>query len=217
MTLDEINTEDFLFNPKTKRFVENMTKYKVFDIPTSHLKQKNALTYVSVLYDKNSELRKLESDLWIRKCKAALVANFRLMDDNKFGSSVEEMMRGDIYYINKAILAYVALQFDSEFQAYIKYEEELYNYYGKPLDKNSFDLIEKIRGAMIALRDQMFGGDDSRKLRKAINALARVSNDELMPEDVVKKYGIDGLHDWGQYGKRYRVEKLKFIGNVEPK
>jgi len=230
MLLKDIDTSKFLVNPKNPEFKQEMIKLSnVFDFSwggpnrlkaVSHTK---ALTYIALVYDKNSYFRKDIKKYLQRKYMAGEVAGFVIKEDGTFKEgAVENALIGENEYFNKAVIQYAVLQYDIEYAKLVVYELNLHKLLLEAM--NAWDKkgdaqkqIETLSSEIAALELKIFGGEETLTARKALYEGTARTRVKLRPEDVQKTSKIRALQDWSPYGKDYIPEMIKFVGDKTPK
>ena len=225
MNLEDINTSKFLVDPKSDHFVDKMKKLSdVFDLDMSDFSIRKGLTYITLMYDKNSYFRKEIRDFMNRKFEAGMAAGFKLQENKMFPRKVEECMIGVHPSFNQAIIQYAAMQYDMKFIKLISYELNFYK-----LARDSFmeyDDIGKIKKTMDELSNdierlqvEIFGGKETDDLIRMLYQGTASIRLRLRPEDMVDEFGINKLRymtPWGNYNLD-NANVVNFVGDKIPK
>lgn len=218
MKLESVDTKKFLEDPKKEDFERRMAnRSPVFKLKIDKVNTKKALTYITLVYDKDSYFRKDIKEYYNRKKEAAICAGFKF--DNSFHPVVEKVLLGENESFNKAVVQYVSLMYDNDYKQLVvleyNFNKLMFTAYTSWDDKVN-KLIEDMRKKIEYLENKIFGGNETINARKALYEGTEQTRLKLRPEDVVDEYVIDGLMDWSPYGKSYKPEPLHFIGELPP-
>jgi len=221
MELKDVDTSKFLENPKKEDFVDRMIKRSpVFNLNINRVNTKKVLTYLTLVYDKESYFRRDIKSYGSRKTQAGITAGFSLRKTSDFDPYVEKAMLGENPSFNKALVQYLALLFDIEYTRLIIYE---LNYYKKAesatqsLNDKDKTLFDKLALDMRQLEVDIFGGEETISARKALYEGTAQTRNNLRIEDKNKEYKLNGLHDSSPYGKLYFQTFPTFAGDKPPR
>jgi hypothetical protein len=223
MTLNDIDTSKFLEDPKSQSFVENMIKRsKVFDLHIAKLKQKTILTYLVLVYDKESYFRKDIKSYLERKYKAGILVGFH-MSDGRFDKEVEEVLIGENEDFNRALVQYISLQYDVEYGRLVVYEHNYYKMLDTAIKKwddkgNLKSLIEDTANDIRKLEIAIFGGEEIINTKRALYEGTAQTGLRIRPEDIVERISMNQLEDlspWGNYNLS-SANVVKFVGDKQP-
>lgn len=219
MDLKSVNTSKFLCDPKSKTFYKDMVaKSTVFD-----LGDERVLTYITLVYDTASEVRRNYKEYILRKIQAAETAGFsRDKGTNRFDKQVEDMLLGEISDVNRAIVQYVYFMFSNDYKLLYVLEEK----FNEATDQHSTlksgftskdqKLLTDMKDQIEELEAKIFGGAEVINLRKALYEGTDNARVRIRKENEMDQFEKDGLDSWSPY-PNYRPEKLKFVGDVIPK
>jgi hypothetical protein len=225
MRLEDIDTSTLFVDPKSPNFLERMKSISpAFDFTIDKVNTKKLLTYIVLMYDKNSWLRKNEKKYTKRKFEAGEAAGFKLHEDELsnrfFHETVEDVIVGQDYKFNKAVIEYVSLMFDKEYTRIIvldhnynkKSEESLKSY-----DNKKHELLSNIIDELNTLEEYVFGGKEVVNMRKALYEKVHIDRIAwLRPEGIVDKFKKDGLEGLSPYPEGYKPDELTFAGDSIP-
>lgn len=223
MNLKDINTSRFLADPNKDDFVDRMTEMSpVFNFNISRVNHKKALTYIALMYDKESYFRKDIKRYLERKYKSGIAAGFSVDDDGTFHEkAVEKMLLGGFDDFNKAVVQYAVLQYDLDYARLVVFELNLHKFLLKAMTKmdEKGDLKKQMDALTKDINDiekRIFGGDETINMRKALYEGTSQTRLRLRPEDALDEFKVTGLADWSPYGKGYKPEGIKFVGDTIP-
>jgi hypothetical protein len=218
MELKNINTSKFIFDPKAEDFEQSMiAKSEIFNLKKS---RKKYLTYITLLYDPQSELRRNNKDYYNRKFECGKLAGFELKEGS-FDKEVESTFMGDNDSFNRAVVQYIYYSFNNDYKLLFILEEQYNNAMRDYFKISEFD--EKSRKLLTTMKDQIeeletkiFGGTETINTRKALYA-GLDSTRERLPrkENELIEFEENGLVDYSPH-PGYFPEKLKFIGDKIP-
>lgn len=219
MELKHINTKSFLFDPKSEDFEERMlSRSSIFDLKKH---RKKYLTYIALMYDIQSELRRNNKDYNNRKFEAGKIAGFEL-ENGRFNKDVEDTLLGEDDNFNKAVIQMVYYSFNNDYKLLFILEEQ-YNKAMSEYSSKIVDFDEKSRKLLTTMKEQIeeienkiFGGTETINLRKALYSGIDATRSRLpRVENVLIEFEENGLIDYSPY-PGYFPEKLKFVGDTLP-
>jgi hypothetical protein len=220
MTLD-IDTSRFLVDPQSKTFLKDMKALSdVFDMEST----RKALIYITLMYDKESYYRKEIGNLMDRKFACGEAAGFPLQDNERFNEIVEEAMLGKHASFNKAVVQYAAMQYDLKFIKLISYELNFYRFNTTYMSIGDKDgkikrQINELEVEITALQREIFGGDETKDLLKALYQGTAASRLRIDPEGSMDEFSVNRLAyttPWGNY-KLDKANVVNFVGDSVPK
>jgi hypothetical protein len=225
MTIENIDTSKFLVDPRKTSFIKTLIKSSiVFDIEIKGVSQIKALTYLILMYDKESYFRKEIKNFLQRKYEAGITSGFALDGEDHFIKEAEDMMLGGNESFNRAVTQYVSMQHSLEYAKLVVYEINFYK-----LIKDSFSsfdkkgdtkkLIDSISAEINELEEVLFGGKEAINMRRALYEGTARSRLNLRPEDIHEEYAINKLRHlspWGNHDLSTATE-VNFVGDEVPK
>ena len=157
---------------------------------THDIEVRKVLRYIPMVYDRNSPLHKIYTDLRKLKIKAADLAGFIRQEDGKFLSNVEAVLMCANPVINKMIIRYVTQHKNALYVRFVMYNELYVTNMeamlgGKTNGKVSdFDALGD---KLDEIRQQLFSQDKSPKLHEDLQQFYFDDRLFLKPEDIAKK------------------------------
>jgi hypothetical protein len=222
MNLSELFTEHFFQNPKSPNFVEQLESASEFfkaELPKG-VNRKKLFTFISLMYDPASELRKNIANLPQRKTLAAIASGFTLTPDNKFAEEIEDVLIGKCVDVDRMIAEYCLLAQNMDFTAYTAYSRifiELVAMSHQSTKKDTIMLIGNVRGEIEKIERKMFAGDEVEAMRKQLYLASKSISLNLQMEDVIDRMEKgDNLAEFNPYGD-YQPNKLTYAGDEIPK
>lgn len=221
MNLNELYTESFFKNPKSPNFVEQLESASEFfkaELPKG-VNRKKVLTFISIMYDPASELRKNVSNLAQRKTLAALASGFSLDADNKFPKEIEDVLVGADANVARMIAEYCYLSHGLDFIVYTSYNriftEVIAMSFKQDKAKDSIALIGKLKSEIEEVERKIFGGDEVLLMRKALYLSSKKMSIGLQMEDIIDRIEKgENLDDLNPYPNNYTTAPLKFVGDA---
>jgi len=215
VNLDSINTEKFYFNPKKPDFVRESFKYKEFDLKDFPELRENLLTYIIVLYDKESPIRKDKDAQFVQKKRHAAEIS-GLMDRGKIIEKVVDVLLGANDQFNKAMAKYLTFQHSLELTRVaileLAQEKAIINTM-RDGDAKSIDLAMRTTKDLESALNEVSGGSEWYKMREAIQEEASKMIDGIRVEDHVE------IHEKGELESpypNYKQKDVKFISHRKP-
>jgi len=206
MEQSDINTKVLLYDPFNKDTALKLAeKYEEFNFTFTNLTEKRKVVgYIILLYDLHSQLRIDIHDLYERKRTAAQLAGFKAGSGGYFDKKAEEAILGENEDVNRAIIRYTACFFNPDLTMLVSF---LSMYWvansealkGKP-SSTKIKNIETLNKNIKQLDSNIFGGDESINLRRALYEKADEMRVALRPEDVTERLeeGKEGV-DYNPY------------------
>ncbi len=221
MNLNELYTESFFKNPKSPNFVEQLESASEFfkaELPKG-VNRKKVLTFISIMYDPASELRKNVSNLAQRKTLAALASGFSLDSGNKFPKEIEDVLVGVDANVARMIAEYCYLSHGLDFIVYTSYNriftEVIAMSFKQDKAKDSIALIGKLKSEIEEVERKIFGGDEVLLMRKALYLSSKKMSIGLQMEDIIDRIEKgENLDDLNPYPNNYTTAPLKFVGDA---
>lgn len=221
MKKSEFNFSKCLYHPSADGFLSSIQSIKEFKEYKGVLPKKKLFTWIVVMYDIESPLRKTIANYYERKKLAAEVAGWERRMNGEFEDNVTNLLTGADEDANVLVVAYL-MQFSMpEYVQLIAFlnmsyaitREIMQNQFDKDTDKTFDRLTERIK----SLTNEVFGSgqhDEVMAARKALYETAERERLKLNPESIVKMMVEEGgLPDtMNPYGK-YKPEKTKFVSD----
>ena len=222
MELKELFTEKFFANPKSPDFLTRLESSSDFfkaELPKS-VNRKKLLTFVAIMYDPESELRRNISNLPQRKTLAALASGFVLDADNKFPKEIEDVLVGTNENVARMVSEYCYLSHGLDFVVFSTYTrifaDVIAMSFKQDKAKDSIALISKLKSEIEDVERKIFGGDEVQTMRRALYLSSKQVSLNLQMEDIVERLEKGGdLSDFNPYGD-YKTNKLKYAGERIP-
>lgn len=220
MTLNEIFTDNFFANPKSADFVkqlESASEYFKADLPKG-VNKKKYFTFVALMLDPSSELKKNITSLPQRKTLAALAAGFTLDSDNKFTPDIESVLVGANMDAARMQSEYAMLSMGMDFAAYTFYTRifvELVAMSHQNAKKDTVLLIGKVRDETEKIERKIFGGDEVLQMKKALYLSSKSMSLNLQMEDIIDRIAQgDDLSEFNPYPDGYKPSKITYAGET---
>lgn len=221
MNLTNIDTKNCLFNPKSPAFMDEMGKEPEFNFRPYKVPLQNALTYIVLVYDPESQLFKKEQDSIKRKEHAAIASGMPYTKKEGFSKESIEILLGQNEKVNEAIAKYVCMSNSVHVMALCSYER-----YYEQLIRDSFtqfknfepkntEIIAKLLEKILDLRKKILGGEESYLLHKTLTTKFQKISETLKIENINDQFEENGLDGFSPYGN-YRPSPLKFAGDNVP-
>lgn len=191
VTMEEIDTSGFFYDPKDKNFQTTMhRKDPAFTFEHTPISNIATLRYITLMYDPNSEIRNNVLSYPTRKRIAAKLAGFKMDDTGKFDKDTEEMLLGQNKYANRAIAQYCFLTLNIHYVAhaayldmYFKALEETRGLY----DKASRESLDDLQKKILSYEKLILGGNEVTEMKKALYALSRKIELDFTMEAIAKE------------------------------
>lgn len=221
MRLENIHTKNFLADPKSVDFEKELiSRSSIFDLKKN---KKKWLTYIALVYDVQSELRRNNRDSINRKFEGAKLAGFELNDDGHFSKDIEDILLGKDDHFNQAVNQFVYYQFNNDYKLLYVLEEK-YDIQIKeqamslkPITAKDRENLTETKNQIEELIDKIFGGTETINMLKALyQGLDNVRDRIPRLEVAVDEYEKNGLDPYCPFPNKYRPNKLKFVGDSIP-
>jgi hypothetical protein len=223
-SLQDYRTDQFYIDVKQEGFVEKFEQAsEVFQakIPRE-IHRGKLFTYIALLLDPKSELRKSISTLPQRKFVAAITAGFVLNPEkNKFNEEIEKALAGGNPEVNRMCAEYCFLVGGTDYLVYTTYSRILMEVTAMSQEgkayKDNIAIIGKVHEEINKLEGKLFGGDEVSDMRKALYLSSKQVKLNLQMEDIVDRLANgDDLSEFNPYPENYKPNKLKYAGESEP-
>lgn len=226
LDIRDLDTSRFQYDPKNpydierlKRdipeFAEHPTidnkKIKAFD-------QDDAVRYVILLYDRESQLRREYTKIRQRKAVAAAYAGFKPSAKGEFRKDVERILIGQSPEVNKMIVRYVMSYNDPDQMALEMYIEmfqrnaaAMLQNIADPMEyKRIHEVTEKLKASISELTQKLLGGQDESSIIKELYADLQKLRETMMPEYVAEIRAKGQDLEYNPYGS-YEPEPLRLV------
>jgi len=221
MKKSDYTFKNVLYDPSADGFLSSIQSIKEFSEYNGGLPKKKLFTWIVVMFDLESPLRKTISNFYERKKEAAIVAGWATKKNGEFDSDVTDVLLGADEAANKLIVAYLVQFSMPEYIQLIAYlnmsyaitREVMSNQFDKDTAKNLDYITDRIR----LLTNAVYGSgqtDEVMAARKALYEMAEKERLKLNPESIVKMMVEEGgLPDtMNPYGK-HKPDKIKFVSD----
>lgn len=219
MKKDDIDISVLMFDPWSKETVTRLEENDEFKQPFGIDKQK-VISYIILVYDLKTQLRKEYPFFNQRKVVAAELAGFPKKKDGKFTVEYENVLIGKNERVNKAISKYIRLFYNPKYLMLVYYwsilslEFENINNKKESSDfKNTIANIEKLEAKIVECEEFLYGGQEQRDAVQALYEEVEKENLRLKPENIAMAENVDEIIGEGPYGEGYKPEKLKYLGH----
>lgn len=214
---DNIDVSVLMFDPWSKETVSRLEENDEFKQPFGIDKQK-VISYIILVYDLKTQLRKEYPFFNQRKVVAAELAGFPKKKDGKFTVEYENVLIGKNERVNKAISKYIRLFYNPKYLMLVYYwsilslEFENINNKKESSDfKNTIANIEKLEAKIVECEEFLYGGQEQRDAVQALYEEVEKEKLAIRPEDIAMSDNVDELIGEGPYGG-YKPSPLKFKG-----
>lgn len=231
MKLESFDLSRCLFNPNSSTLLKDAEKYPEFSKELSYrMSRKAVITYIVLMFDQMSPLRKEVRSLPARKGVSAQMAGFKTDKNGRFEPHVEKVLEGRNQDVNAMIVKYLVLQNSPKFVQLIAYES-LYFYeiakiqngaYGKTIDV--IRSVDSLASSIDRLTEEVVGGSgEAEPILAAI--YQEVTKDLNISPEAISNYISecgDVPSDWNPYNEyrekdgklvdEYKVDKIKYVG-----
>ena len=215
-SVNNYNTSKFYFDPQKKGELERLEKEGMFDFDEYTFSKHSLCTWIALMYDPKSELRKEVKEYPERKAVAADIAGFNRNNEGKFAKKLEHFFVGGNKRFNESIVQYLAKTNDLEYMtkcvkehAYVKLlVDGLLNFDGK-LQSLTKDMLLEIK----EYEKSLFGGEEVKKMREAMYSSGEAVRSSLRREELVKMTDEEIRKRTSQYGEDYKEGDITFHGD----
>ena len=227
MDLRDLDCSKMYFNPRSKGFVDEMNAIPgISKRKIGTIKQVNLYKYIVLMYDPYSPLVADMPDWWARKFEAVEASGFKVKADNTLQVPVERFLLGKNEAVNDAIIDYLAY-INRPIWTKLIYLNEVLLYCtkealgGKQGNTNDIAKIAKLQSEIATSTRDLMGEDlkeDTKAFKKRLYHRVEEARLAIRPEDYAKKIaGGSDLYEDSPYGEKYAVQRIKLIGDHEPK
>lgn len=217
-----------MWNPNSEGFLKTIQEIKEFGeyIPPPHssvLTRKRVFTWIVIMFDLNSPLRRTITNYYDRKKLAAEIAGWERGRNNEFPEEVTQVLLGENETVNKLIVSYLMLFSMPEYTQLIAYLNIQFALMMEAMkqafDKDTVKLLDDLTTKIKRLTSEIYGSgqvDEVMNARKALYNMAEKERVRLNPESIVKVLSEEGElpKDFNPHGK-YKPDKIKFISDEE--
>ena len=192
MDISEIDGSVFLYNPRKDNDLKKLqNSHEDFqaDLDDLESSRKTLLRFIILMWDINTPLRLTYKDYFKRKANAALMAGFkRNAKSKKFKEPVVNAMLGKSDAVNGMIVRYLMYFYNEDYLQHIIYWELLGQFgrsrLSQSIDKSKIEAFENIKKTITDLSKKIFGGDESRELKKELYRALEMEKESLHPDNV---------------------------------
>jgi len=221
VTMEELDTSGFFYDPKDSNFVQKLHKKDpAFSFEHDPIPNSISLRYVALMYDPNSEIRNNILSYPKRKRIAAKLAGFKLDSTGKFEKIVEDMLLGQNRFVNRAIAQYCFLTLNIYYVTHAAYLDMLFRALedsGGKYDKETRLAVDDLQKKVLLHEKMILGGEDVIEMKKALYALSRKIELDFTPEAIAKKIEKgDDLSSMNPYPNNHIPKKPKYVGHRVP-
>lgn len=233
MELKDLDLSRCLFNPNSSSFLNDIEQRTGIKKELNQRTSRRAIwTYIVLLYDEASPLRREIRSLPARKGAAMLMSGIKTDSNGRFDQHIERMIDGRNQDVNAMIVKYLVLQNSPKFVQLIAYESLYYfeiakiqnGAYGKTTDV--IKSIDSLATSIDRLTEEIIGGKIAEESFKILEAIYQeVTKDLNVSPEAISNFIMesgDVPADWNPYSEydkegnvkeTYKPEKLKFIGD----
>ena len=202
MNKKDLDLSVFKYPPFTNSTYRTISKLPEFDFPDKYfIDLYKFIDYIILLHDINSPLKQEFPFTNIteginyprRKFEAAKLAGFNLVVNKKrekvFEKNVEDMLLGNIDYINTAIVRYIFLFGSPAFAGLAAFEAILFqkvkeSFSGTGSDKKDVEAIKMLYKDISDLTNTIYGGKETAEATKALYSFIEQERLNIFPEDI---------------------------------
>lgn len=231
MKLESFDLSRCLLNPNSSTMLKDAEKHPEFCKELSYrMSRKAVLTYIVLMFDQMSPLRKEIRSLPARKGVSMQMAGFKTDSKGRFEPHVEKILEGKNQDVNAMIVKYLVLQNSPKFVQLIAYES-LYFYeiakiqngaYGKTIDV--IRSVDSLASSIDKLTEEVVGGSgEAEPILAAI--YQEVTKDLNISPEAISNYISecgDVPPEWNEYNEwrekdgklmdEYKVDKTRYVG-----
>lgn len=209
MDLEIVLCSRLMFNPQESEFLNKFVDYPEFSTEYQDkmaLPKKNLFTFISIMYDINSNMRDKFPNHWQRKRMCAEFSGFKLTSQRKFDKPVEQMLFGLNVDVNRMVVRFLSLFDDPDYMTLMTYWEMFIKETTMSMAlmeskdiKESRQNISFFNEHIRTLTNKLFGGEEARGMvrelyRNLSDEMLRL-RPELMAEDLKSKNPSINPHD----------------------
>ena len=181
----------------------------------------NIVKFIVLCYDKESPVVDSGKKRWGDKKREAAEQS-DLFINKEFIPDAEAILYGKNLEVNRIIVRYLSLQFDSDFMMYVMLQEMLLNSttqlmtfnFDKPSDAAKAKAnVDEILKDLREYEEKIFSGGDVKELTKALYENAKkFTVSDLRPENVLsRREKGEPVVDEAPYGDGYIPEEQRFL------
>lgn len=227
----KVDIDDSLmrFKLNDPHFVEKISKEIVAFAEFKHenvksdIMRRRIFSWITIMYDPNTPLRREMKDLYKRKVYAGTLTGLTIdLRMGKYQQWIEDIFSGIDPSVNKLIAKYIASFSSPEYMQLIGHvamqERALENIIRGKADKNLQSMFDASTEKVKELTNFLYGSGERDEVSEARRALYRqVAYDlsEMRPERVSRAMASgEGLPDeWGPYEDGYTPGDINFVGD----
>lgn len=216
MNQKKLNFKRCLIDPEDENSIkEAQEKYDEFNTKFTKKKYHTIIKYIVLMYDINSPIRDMYSKYSEKKRNAAMIAGFE-MSKGRFKDDIDNILIGEDEHVNRMITRYIVMHNKPLLVAFNAYNEMLYHEMEKSLhlrDAKSLDLkytrenVDKLTERLNEIYFDIFGGQESLKLKDQLYETMEIDRIKLRPESVAKSIR-EGDYEVGI--DPYRIGELEY-------
>jgi hypothetical protein len=192
MNKEDIDGNVFLFNPlKDYELKKLENSHEDFQAEFGDLDKhkKKIFRFIILNYDINTPLRVQYKDYFKRKGKAAIMAGFKVREDTgKFDDEVTHAMLGLNDVVNGMIVRYLMNFYNEDYLQLITFWEFFGQFargqFTEQKTKQNIQAIENIKKSITELTEKVFGGNESRELKKELYRALEMEKASMHPDYV---------------------------------
>lgn len=218
----EYDFSQCLYNPTAPKFLTNIRNIPAFKSYDSKLSVGKVFSWIVMMFDLNSPMRKTITNYYDRKKMCAELSGWAIGKNGEFPEEITKMLIGEDAGVNNLIVAYLALFSMPEYTQLIAYLNMQYSLTKDALterfDHNTAKTLDFVTDKIKSLTNEVFGSGQTTEVMKARQALYDMAEKErvkLNPENIVKIMTEEGElpEDFNPYGENYTPEKITFVGD----
>jgi len=223
MKQSEYEFHNCLYDVHTMGFLKSIQEgIPEFNNYKGLLPKKKLFTWIVIMFDLNSPMRKTITNYYDRKKMCAEIAQWEKKSNGEFDDEVTDMLLGKDERVNVLIVAYLTQFSMPEYLQLIAYLNMSYDITRDVMkgkyDQNTAKTLDYITDRVRLLTNVVFGSgqvDEIMAARKALYETAEKERIKLNPENIVKIIQEEGglPDDFSPYGKKYNPSKIKFISD----
>jgi hypothetical protein len=180
-------------------------------------------SWIIIMYDPNSPLRRELKDLYKRKVYAATLVGFNIRGDSgKYQPWMEDVFVGKDKAVNALVAKFISSFSSPEYtqlMAHVAIQEKmLEKIIAGKADKNTQIMFDTATDKIKELTNFIYGTgerDEVVEARRALYKQVAYDLSDMRPEQVARAVSSgEGLPDsWNPYGDNYLPEDIKFVGD----
>lgn len=233
--IKELDSSRMLINPLSPQLVsfieKNIPSFKRAEVEyQDKVFTKSMLyRYILLMYDKESEIQKMQSLDWFgKKSEAAACAGFKLNKSNdgymRFDKRVDELVLGKSNDVNDLIIDFLAWSNNGQWQYIIFLQESMLGFTRDALGrkitkhKSSQEYMKLYQDFRMASKELGHVFEETEEFVSRFYYKIEQSRLSVRPEDYAHAITKgDDLRADNPYGVGYVVDKIKFLGDEEDK